>query len=31
VRIEVPANADVEWLGDVKRAYVVRDNRKVSW
>ena len=31
VRIEVPENADVEWLGDVKRAYVVRDNRKVSW
>ncbi len=27
VRIEVPRGADVEWLGDVKRAYVIHDNR----
>jgi len=27
VRIEVPENGDVEWLGEVKRAYIISDRR----
>lgn len=27
VYIEVPHGGDIEWIGDVKRAYIIRDNR----
>lgn len=27
VRIEVPKDAEIEWLGDVKKSYFVKDNR----